>query len=299
MSTRIARLKLLIKEQGFLFALKYYFLRVTNQQEKYIRFLYDFFKKYLSEEIEKYKNLNVEKTDSEVTMQKRYVWVCWWQGYENMPRLCKACYEQLKSVLDEKRYELILITKNNYSDYAVIPDYIIEKLERGYIKITQFSDILRISLLYNHGGMWLDASVWCTDKINDYLSTDKDFWSVKLKTIDDKTVLGQCISECKWCGFLLGGRKPGGTIYRFVFEAMCKYYKEYSFTLDYFIQNMIIKVAYENIDIIQENINNVEESNSHIYDLYRHMDEPFDSGLWDLLQEDTCFLNSLKKENIN
>lgn len=90
------------------------------------------------------------------------VWVCWFQGMDRAPHLVRACYRSLRENLPDK--EIILITSENMSDYVTFPDYIIEKWEKGQITHTHMTDLLRLELLIQYGGTWVDATVLCTSK---------------------------------------------------------------------------------------------------------------------------------------
>lgn len=77
-----------------------------------------------------------------------------------MPQLVQGCFRQLTTYNDN----VCLITKDNYNKYCHIPDYILQKLYRQEISITHFSDILRVSLLAENGGLWLDSTCWVSKK---------------------------------------------------------------------------------------------------------------------------------------
>jgi len=115
------------------------------------------------------KTRNLEKKRS------NKVWFCWFQGLDCAPQLVKKCYDSLQKNLPSK--EIVLLTSENYKQYAPnIADYIIEKYENGIITHTHFSDILRVELLAEHGGTWIDATVFCSGKnIPDYM-LDSDFF---------------------------------------------------------------------------------------------------------------------------
>lgn len=91
------------------------------------------------------------------------VWICWFQGLENAPDIVQACVNSVKKVLSDK--EIVLLTTKNYTDYIELPAYIIHKWQKGMIGMAHFSDILRISLLAKWGGMWIDSTVLCTDRV--------------------------------------------------------------------------------------------------------------------------------------
>ena len=79
------------------------------------------------------------------------IWVCWWQGKENMPDIVKACYNSIQR--HACNHPVILITEENFRDYIDMPEYIINKQKEGYIDITHFSDILRMKLITKQGGI--------------------------------------------------------------------------------------------------------------------------------------------------
>lgn len=48
----------------------------------------------------------------------------------------------------------------------MLPNFILKKFENGYISITHLSDIIRVLLLYNYGGLWIDSTVLNISSIN-------------------------------------------------------------------------------------------------------------------------------------
>ncbi len=87
------------------------------------------------------------------------IWCCWLQGIENAPAVIQKCVESLKRF----KRKIVIITEDNYSDYISLPDYLIEKKNRGIIDRTHFSDLIRIELLSTRGGTWIDSTVFCSD----------------------------------------------------------------------------------------------------------------------------------------
>lgn len=97
------------------------------------------------------------------SIKGQVIWQYWAQGYEQVPEVVQKC---LKSVEQWKGdYTIIRLTDNNLSDYIQLPDYILEKKEKGIIPFAQFSDILRVCLLSSYGGIWLDATILLTGPI--------------------------------------------------------------------------------------------------------------------------------------
>lgn len=87
---------------------------------------------------------------------KNKIWICWWQGIDHAPELVKKCVHSICE--NAKSYEVIVIDDSNYKKYVNIPDWLEEKRRTGIITKTHFSDFLRLELLAEHGGIWLDAT---------------------------------------------------------------------------------------------------------------------------------------------
>lgn len=96
----------------------------------------------------------------------------WFQGEEHAPALVKACFRSMRRHLKQ---ELVVLDEKTLFDWITLPDYIIEKWKAGKIPHTQFSDICRIQLLYEHGGLWFDATDFVTAPVPQYIM-DEDFF---------------------------------------------------------------------------------------------------------------------------
>jgi hypothetical protein len=88
------------------------------------------------------------------------VWVFWQQGMKNAPDLVRACYESVLLALPDK--EVTVVTGDNLTDFVDLPGYVVDKFRSGAIPHAQFSDLVRISLIANHGGTWMDSTVLLT-----------------------------------------------------------------------------------------------------------------------------------------
>ena len=110
----------------------------------------------------KYKKMleNFEITPKKEQKYSNFIWICWFQGIERAPELVKTCYKSVKRWYPDN--DIVLITKENFRDYVDIPEYVISKWKKGKILNAHFSDILRLALLIKYGGLWIDATVFCT-----------------------------------------------------------------------------------------------------------------------------------------
>ena len=100
-----------------------------------------------------------------------------------MPDIVKACYNAMHRFSDG--HPVILITEKNYKDYVNIPDYIIRKQQSGEIDLTHFSDILRMMLLAQHGGIWMDSTLLIPSKhLGTFIRPEDKFWTTISRKAD-------------------------------------------------------------------------------------------------------------------
>ena len=67
------------------------------------------------------------------------IWMCWWQGEENAPEIVRACIDSVRR--NAGGHEVIVVTEENLSDYAHIPDWVLEKVSAGVMSRTHLSDL--------------------------------------------------------------------------------------------------------------------------------------------------------------
>ena len=88
------------------------------------------------------------------------VWFCWLQGLEQAPPVVKVCYDSLRRQLTDR--EIKVIDAENWKEYVRLPEYIVEKWQKKQIPNPHFTDLIRLQLLIQHGGTWIDSTVLCT-----------------------------------------------------------------------------------------------------------------------------------------
>lgn len=147
-------------------------IRISIQQKIYNKLKRKY--KYVKEA------MNFEVKSKLPSKNSNVVWFCWLQGIEKAPLVVIKCYESIEKNLPEK--EIIIITSHNFHNYVQFPDFIINKWEKGIISNTHFSDLLRIELLINHGGTWIDSTVFLSgDNIPQCFFNSELFVFQKLK----------------------------------------------------------------------------------------------------------------------
>jgi len=102
-----------------------------------------------------------------------YIWVCWFQGLENAPLLVQRCVTSIQEYNPCK--EVIILTEENISKYVTIPDYIQHKYQQGMMTRTHYSDIVRLFLLNQYGGIWMDSTILMTGIMPEYIENSSFF----------------------------------------------------------------------------------------------------------------------------
>ena len=143
---------------------KTYFKTQKMVGEDWDRVLKEYFtNKIETEQIKPKKTFNNEKI----------IWQFWGQGwdFEKLPDVVKISYKSVEKY--KKDYEIIHLNMNNINDYLEIPEYILKKVEDKKMGFAHFTDIIRLALLYNYGGVWIDATILLTDYLpQEYFEMD-------------------------------------------------------------------------------------------------------------------------------
>ncbi|CBL21499.1 Capsular polysaccharide synthesis protein [Ruminococcus sp. SR1/5] len=75
-------------------------------------------------------------------------------------------------------FEVIELNENNLFEYVKLPDKIVNMWKQKKITNANFSDLCRIALLADYGGLWIDATVFLTGKIDEKI-LQSDIFSIK------------------------------------------------------------------------------------------------------------------------
>lgn len=208
---------------------------------------------------------------SDIQKSKK-IWVCWLQGIENAPALVQRCYRSLLDNLADR--EIVLITSDNLDKYTNMPSWILEKYKKGIITHTHFSDLLRIELLCNHGGTWIDSTVFCSSgNIPSYMMDSDLFVFQNLKPGAD----GSTINISSW--FMTS--KANNKILLAVRHLLWEYWKKENVLIDYFLLHYLIGIVQDFYKEDWGKIVQVPNSLPHV--LLLMMFEKFDQTKWDAI----------------
>ena len=210
----------------------------------------------------KYENLDTRfNKNSELP-----IWVCWLQGEEKMPSIPKICLNNLRK--NSNGHQVNVITFENYSEYVSIPNYIIDKVKTNKITFVHFTDILRICLLFERGGLWIDSTVLVTNKIPDKIF-NYPFYSIKTEK------WGHFISECRWTLFFMASGSKDICFFGLLRELLFEYWKKEDRIIDYFLLDYFIVLSYEKIIDCRKMIDQIPYNNPEVNKLESIMNDEF------------------------
>ena len=192
------------------------------------------------------------------------IWVCWLQGEKNMPEVCKICLNALRK--HANGHELVVLTLDNYMHYCSIPDYIVDTYKKGKIIHAHFADIIRTCLLYEKGGVWIDATLLSTRSLPDVFFSS-EFYSCKFPP------KRYFIEDGRWQNYFLCAT-PGSPMFQFVRMCFFEYLKKDIPFVDYFLMNYFMKIGYDKVPEIRRVIDELPYNNQQTWDLEAKLNEP-------------------------
>lgn len=90
----------------------------------------------------------------------KIVWQYWDKGIAHAPPQVKTCFKSVEKYIPEG-YQLIRLDNTNLNEYIDIPPFIKGKK----ISPAHFADFIRVLLLHQYGGIWMDATIYLTGPI--------------------------------------------------------------------------------------------------------------------------------------
>ena len=244
---------------------------------------------YLREELRDVLDEFAEDRDVGHPQENAPIWVCWWTGEETAPELVKQCIRSIRA--NAGTHPVHLITKENYVQFLSIPEYILEKAEHGKIKNAHLADYIRVALLADHGGLWLDSTIFCNGPVPD------DCFTISFFTCKDKIPSGNYISRMQWTTFLLGGWQ-GNVFFRCLKAAFEAYWTKEESAVNYLFFDCLIALIRNRVPACGKLLAEVSANNPHRDDLQAAMNNAIPAEAWSsVIQSDTIFYKLSWREN--
>ena len=230
--------------------LKYYGLKLTCVYflaQKSDKMFYDFRRKILLDFVLKLRKEaqlvdSSNEKEEETTEFPKIIWTMWQQGEEQMPETVKASMKTIKDFAKRNSCDFHLLTNDNLEHFVTIPKDITEKYKKNELTAAHYSDIIRFSLLYQYGGIWMDATLF----VSPYATVEMfegDFFSLNHPPIHpDK--MERTICDFKWSGYCLAGQK-GKSYFKHIRDILIYYVRKYPIFLHYLMMDYFILSEYD------------------------------------------------------
>jgi len=193
--------------------------RQTRRKKRY-KATYNACMRYLDRYSDMASRIKPESIDMSPEPERAFT--IWFQGEENAPALVKSCFRSMRRHLEQ---ELVILDEKTLFQWISLPDFVIRKWKDGTITHAGFSDICRIELLYEHGGLWFDATDFVTAPVPEDIMNQEAFVFLG----GDK--VGGYYAGIQSC-FMRA--KKGNPLYGVWREAIFEYWKEEDSAIDYF-----------------------------------------------------------------
>lgn len=221
------------------------------------------------------------KTNDLSDNSKERIFSIWLQGEENAPSIVKACFGSMRANCEQ---ELLVLDEKSLFDWIQLPDYVIDKWKNGKIKPAHFTDICRLELLYQYGGIWADATDFITSPFPKWL-IETDFFIYH--TGDNTNITGyhsffqNCFIRAKKNNFLIKAWRDAVLIY-WEKGKIAKYYYIHQLIFKKVIEsNTLAKTLYKKMPYL------VQDATHTLW--FRYYDKPFNETIYKELTQSALF----------
>ena len=176
--------------------------------------------------------------------EKIPVWICWWQGENDIPEVVRYGIESIKRYISQEKMELRLITLENCITYVSFSENIIRKFNEGKISIEHLKDITKAELLYRYGGMWIESGYFMAN------SLPAEAFDTDLYTLSMKNVVEEDITEGIWNSEIWYTKKQS-PLFSFLLDSLLYYWEIEDKLVTEKLEDYIIAVAKSELPEVQ------------------------------------------------
>lgn len=216
--------------------------------------------------IAKYVTITDMPVENNVSDSK-IMWWLWFQGSENAPEIVRKCYSSAKSVAQKMEFEFIELNNDNIFNYVNLPEKIKIMWKNKKISNANFSDLCRISLLADYGGLWIDSTVYLSDVIDEEI-LDSDIFFFQASFLD--------LSVTKMSNWFMYSKRRKNCFFCSMRDTLVNYWSNNSVIPDYFIFHLFASLIMEKNQFKKLITNMPYMSNTYPSLLERELREKYD-----------------------
>ncbi|WP_294681189.1 capsular polysaccharide synthesis protein [uncultured Gemella sp.] len=285
----------ILKHYGFKLTITYYLGQ--QSEEKYFNFRKKILLNFVCNLRKKAAIDNFSDIDDMVEKDfPKIIWTMWQQGEDQMPETVKASIKTIKSFAERNGCEFYLLTDENLANFINIPIDITEKYKKKELSAAHYSDIVRFYLLYEYGGIWMDATIF----VSPYSTIDMfegDFFSLNHPP-EQIGKMKSAIGDFKWSGFFLAGKR-GKSYFKNIRDLYVYFVRKYPIFIDYLIMDYFILSEYNNNIYFRELVDKspILLSAENLWFLRDRANDFFDEQEWDNVLRTTPIMKTTYKIN--
>lgn len=217
-------------------------------------------------------------------VERMRIWVMWWQGAEQMPPVVKACHESL--LRHARGLEVVVITKDNIDEYVKLPEHIRRKLDEGRISLPALSDYIRVSLLSDYGGIWIDSTMFFVRDIPS-AAINGHFFTIR----EHKEAANFfCVSHSEWSGQFLAATMTHCRIFEKERKMWETYWENYDSNIEYLMTDFFKARIFATDSEARRMLEAGKPTNGKLYMLSENINATYDATLWEKMSEgEECF----------
>lgn len=208
---------------------------------------------------------------------KEMIYCLWLQGEQNAPEIVKRCIGSIR-----RRYpdRTVVLDESNLHEYVSLSTQIMKKWKEGKIVPANFSDIVRIELLYTRGGYWFDATDFLTGDIPEFITAGDFFLYMASPRLLSRMFVQTCFIRSK----------KGDPLMRMWRDLTMHYWENEDKAIDYFLVHYLLKfLVRHNKEAAQlfGKMPKLEHDATHR--LFGIADEPFDRQKYEEMTRNAFF----------
>lgn len=296
---KITRYHTILKCYGLNPTLAYYLAQ--QSETKY----YDFRRKILLDFVLKLRKEaqlvdSSNEKEEETTEFPKMIWTMWQQGEAQMPETVQASMKTIKDFAKRNDCEFYLLTDENLADFINIPIDITEKYKKKELSAAHYSDIIRFSLLYQYGGIWMDATLF----VSPYATLEMfegDFFTLNHPPLQPEK-MERTVGDFKWAGFFLAGKK-GKPYFKHIRDLYLYYVRKYPVFIHYLMMDYFILSEYQCNPYFENLVDRLPilAPAERVWFLRDHAHDLFEEKEWEEVLKTTPILKTtykIKKEEV-
>ncbi len=164
------------------------------------------------------------------------IWLLWFQGWDNVPDIVEKCSNSVKKY--GRGRKIVYLDGKNYMEYIDIPQDIKKMFDEGIISAANYSDIIRLELLKKYGGLWLDATVFLTGTLEDYI-TESSLFVFQFPRVQCTRLQAGAVSISTWLMYA----KSNNVIIEETLKLLYIYWRKEKKMVNYFAMHFLFRIV--------------------------------------------------------